>query len=65
MMAVYAMEKLITRNLLKLQICSVPGGNKVWSELGVSDHYDLSTVDIDTCWKGEDEFIFLMIVWCL
>ena len=65
MMAVYAMEKLITRNLLKLQICSVPGSNKVWSELGVSDHYDLSTVDIDTCWKGGDEFIFLMIVWCL
>ena len=55
MMAVYAMEKLITRNLLMLRICSVPGNNKVWSELGVSEHYDFSTDDIETCWKGETE----------
>lgn len=51
-MAVQAMEKLITRNLLKLRICHLPAFNKVWTDLGASEEFDYSTNDVDTCWKG-------------
>ena len=52
MMSVYAMEKLITRNLLMLKICHLPAPNKVWTDLEASAAFDYSTRDFETCWKG-------------
>ena len=52
MSAVYAMEKLITKNLLMLRICHVPVFNRLWTDLEASEAFDYSTEDFDTCWKG-------------
>ena len=52
MMAVSAMEKLITRSLLMLRICHLPAFNRVWTDLNASQAFDYSTQDFDTCWKG-------------
>ena len=52
MMSVYAIEKLITRNLLMLRICLVPASNRIWTDLEASEAFDYSTEDFETCWKG-------------